>query len=88
MTADGSVGADLEVGPAQSVLDLLVALLGPGPQPVEPDGSARPACGRGPVAARGASGRGRSVARNQVAFSGSTPESVVATTGRRGQSGP
>ena len=29
VAADGDVGADLEIGPAQLVLDLLVALLGP-----------------------------------------------------------
>ena len=36
MAADGSVGADLEVGPAEFVLDLFVALLDPVPQPVDP----------------------------------------------------
>jgi hypothetical protein len=30
------VGADLEVGPAQLVLDLLLALLDPVPDPVDP----------------------------------------------------
>ncbi|MEU0566970.1 hypothetical protein ABZ297_16510 [Nonomuraea sp. NPDC005983] len=37
MAADGDVGTDLEVGPAQLVLDLLVALLDPMPQAVEAD---------------------------------------------------
>ena len=36
MAADGTVGADLEVGPAEFILNLLVALLDPVPQPVEP----------------------------------------------------
>src|SRR5438034_1179986 len=34
--ADRGVGADLEVGPAQLVLDLLVALPGPVPDAVDP----------------------------------------------------
>src|SRR2546430_4098297 len=34
--ADGDVGGDLEVGPAQPVLDLLVALSGPVPDPLDP----------------------------------------------------
>src|SRR5262245_61679924 len=37
VAADGAVGADLEVGPAEFVLDLLVALFDPGPQSVEAD---------------------------------------------------
>lgn len=37
VTADGAVGADLEVGPAKFVLDLLVTLLNPWPQAVEAD---------------------------------------------------
>src|SRR5262249_38140482 len=37
VAADGAVGADLEVGPAEFVLDLLVALLDPRPQAVEAD---------------------------------------------------
>src|SRR5690349_25027263 len=36
VAADGGVGADLEVGPAQLVFDLLVALLDPVPDPVAP----------------------------------------------------
>jgi len=36
MATDGAVGAELGVGPAEFVLDLLVALLGPRPQPIEP----------------------------------------------------
>src|SRR5277367_1096407 len=36
VAADGDVGADLEVGPAQLVLDLLVALLDPVADPVDP----------------------------------------------------
>jgi hypothetical protein len=36
VAADGDVGADLEVGPAQFVLDLLAALPGPVPDPVDP----------------------------------------------------
>src|SRR5258708_3497978 len=36
VAADGDVGADLEVGPAQLVLDLFVALLGPVPGAVDP----------------------------------------------------
>src|SRR6266536_3581579 len=36
VAADGDVGADLEVGPAELVLDLLVRLLHPVPQPVDP----------------------------------------------------
>jgi hypothetical protein len=34
---NGGIGADLEVGPAEFVLDLFVALLDPVPQPVDPD---------------------------------------------------
>lgn len=37
VTADGAVGADLEVGPAEFVLGLFVALLDPRPQSVEAD---------------------------------------------------
>jgi hypothetical protein len=50
VAADGEVGADLEVGPAQLVLDLLVALLGPVPDSVDPgdlgqvSGRVRAAC--------------------------------------------
>src|SRR5213078_5381486 len=36
VAADREIGADLEVGPAQLVLDLLVALLGPVPDAVDP----------------------------------------------------
>ena len=36
VAADGDVGADLEVGPAELVLDLLIRLLDPVPQPVDP----------------------------------------------------
>ncbi len=36
MPADRGVGADLEVGPAQLVFDLLVALLDPVPDPLDP----------------------------------------------------
>src|ERR1019366_448370 len=36
VAADGGVGADLEVGPAQLVLDLFVALLDPVPDAVDP----------------------------------------------------
>src|SRR6185369_466712 len=36
VAADGDVGADLEVGPAELVLDLLVALLDPVPDAVNP----------------------------------------------------
>ena len=36
MAADGDIGADLEVGPAELVLHLLIALLDPVPDPVDP----------------------------------------------------
>src|SRR5207248_10827077 len=36
VAADRRIGADLEVGPAQLVLDLLVTLLDPVPDPVDP----------------------------------------------------
>ena len=36
VAADRDVGADLEIGPAQLVLDLLIRLLHPVPQPVDP----------------------------------------------------
>src|SRR6266567_2012856 len=36
VAADGGVGADLEVGPAELVLDLLIALLDPVADPVDP----------------------------------------------------
>ncbi|MDX2939634.1 hypothetical protein [Streptomyces ipomoeae] len=83
----------MEVGPAQFVLDLLVALLGPRPQSVEADdlgevGRRVRAGGCALVAAWGASGWGRLVARYQVALSGRTAGSVVATTSRPGESGP
>ena len=35
MAADGAVGADLEVGPAECVLDLFVPLLYPVAEPVQ-----------------------------------------------------
>ncbi|MGW7041495.1 hypothetical protein ACWGDT_02005 [Streptomyces avermitilis] len=35
VAADGAVGADLEVDPAEFILDLFVALLDPRPQSVE-----------------------------------------------------
>ena len=35
MSADGAVGADLEVGPAELLFDLFVTLLDPLAQPVE-----------------------------------------------------
>ena len=35
VATDGQVGADLEVGPAEFVLDLFVALFDPVPQPVQ-----------------------------------------------------
>ena len=35
MAADGAIGVDLKVGPAQFLLDLLVALLHPLPQAAE-----------------------------------------------------
>lgn len=37
VAADGEVGADLELGPAEFVVDLLVALFDPVLQAVEPD---------------------------------------------------
>jgi len=36
VAADGDIGADLEIGPAQLVLDLLITLLDPVPDPVDP----------------------------------------------------
>jgi hypothetical protein len=51
VAADGAVGANLEVGSAEFVLDLLVALLEPWPQAVEADDLGE--VGRGCVRASG-----------------------------------
>ena len=86
--ADRGVGADLEVSPAQLVLDLLVALLDPVPDAVDRVISARSAAGCGLPASRGPPGRGRLVARYQVALSGRAPGSAVTATRRVKPSGP
>jgi hypothetical protein len=88
VAADRDVRADLEVGPAQVVLDLLVALLDPVADRVDPGDLSQ--AGRRVRAARlaGAAGAGRLVTRYQVALSGSVPGSAVATTRRRTPSGP
>ena len=55
VAADRGVGADLEVGPAQLVLDLLVALLDPVPDAVDPGDLgqvSRPGAGCRPRAGR------------------------------------
>jgi hypothetical protein len=80
--ADGGVGADLEVGPAQLVFDLFVALLDPVPDAVDPGdlGQVRrrvSAGGLARAASRGLPGRGRFVARYQVAFCGRVPGSLA-----------
>ncbi len=87
VTADREVGADLEVSPAQLVLDLLIPLLDPVPDPVDPHDLGQ--AGRRVRAARlaRAAGRGRFVTRYQVALSGRCPV-AVATTRRRASSGP
>jgi hypothetical protein len=70
VAADRGAGADLEVGPAQLVFDLFVALLDPVPDPVHPHhlGQAR---GRVRAASLAwAAGEGRLVTRYQVALGG------------------
>ena len=66
--ADRGVRVDLEVSPAQFVLDLPVALPGPVPDPVDPRdlGQSRPGAGRLPGAGRRPGGR--LVTRYQVAL--------------------
>ena len=88
VAADGDVGADLEVGPAQLILDLFVALLGPVPDPVGPHDLLKARGGCGLPASRGLPGRGRLVARDQVALSGRMPGLAVATTRRANPSPP
>jgi hypothetical protein len=83
VTADRGGGTDLEVGPAEFVLDLLVALLDPVPDPVKPHdfGQVGRLVRRACSVVR-AAGPGRLVARCQVALSGSVCGSVVAMTRR------
>jgi hypothetical protein len=45
VAADRDIGADLEIGPAQLVLDLLIALLDPVPDAVDPHDLSQ-ACGQ------------------------------------------
>jgi hypothetical protein len=66
VAADRGVGADLEVGPAEFVLDLFVALLDPVPDAVDPHDLGQVGRGSGLSASRGDPGRGRSVAGYQV----------------------
>lgn len=88
MAADGGIGADREVGPTQFVLDLLVALLDPVADAVDPHDLGEVGGRVGPSASRGEPERGRLVARYQVDFSGRVFGSVVATTSRVVPSGP
>lgn len=88
MVADRDVGAGLEVGPAEFVLDLLVALLDPVPQPVEPYHFGEISGWVAAVCSRGDPGRGRLVARYQVDVSGRVAGSVVTTTSRIAPLGP
>ena len=88
VAADRDIGADLEVGPAQLVLDLLVPLLDPVPDAVEAHDLGQLAAGQGLSFSRGPPGRARFVTRYQVALSGKVPGSAVATTRRRTPSGP
>src|SRR5262249_43349491 len=92
VAADGGVGADLEVGPAELVFDLFVALPGPVPDAVDPhdlgQGSGRVRAAGLTRAAGAGRGGGRLGARYQVAFSGRVAGSAVATTRRVVPSGP
>src|SRR6266702_5662745 len=88
VAADGEVGADLEVGPAQLVLDLLVALLDPVPDAIQAHDLDQPGRRVRAVGIARAAGPGRLVTRYQVAWSGRVPGSAVATTRRRTPSGP
>ena len=88
VTVGGPLGADLEVGPAELVLDLFAALLDPWPQPVQPDDL-------GEVGRRVRTGGGmRGVGMGQVGgqvpggLRGRADGSVVATTRRHGLFGP
>jgi hypothetical protein len=83
VAADRPVGADLEVAPAQLALDLLVALLDPVAQPIQPHHL-------GKVGLLGAAGGGAGQVGQQVstAVPGSLAGSVVATTSRNRRSGP
>jgi hypothetical protein len=82
VAADGPIGADLEVGPAEFAFDLLVALLDPGTQPVQ-------AHHLGQVGLLGAAeeGRGRLVSSYQLLCPGRLVGSVVANSRSR-WSGP
>src|SRR5207302_7552797 len=74
VAADREIGADLEVGPAQLVFDLLVALLDPVPDAVDPGDLGQAGCrvratglagaaGTGPVGEPAPGGLGRPGAR-------------------------
>src|SRR5882762_3390752 len=88
VAADRDFGADLEVGPAQLVLDLLVALLDPVPDAVQAHDLGQAGSRPGAVFLAWAAGPGQLVTRYQVALSGKVPGSAVATTSRRTPSGP
>src|SRR5215510_127764 len=88
VAADRGVGADLEIGPAQLVFDLLVALLDPVPDPVDP-GDLGQAGGR-VIAVSFARAAGAGQAGDQVpgGLVRQGAGSAVTATRRRAPSGP
>jgi hypothetical protein len=80
---DGPVASDLEVGPAELVLDLLVALLDPVAQPIGTDDLGK--LGLLGAAAGGASQVAQQIPGGQL---GRCSGSVVATTSRWCRFGP
>jgi hypothetical protein len=78
MAANRSVGADLKVGPAHLLFDVLVALLDDTAQAIDPHD----------FPLESVLERGRLVTRYQVLLAGSRPGSVVAATSRVERSGP
>jgi hypothetical protein len=83
--ADTCIGARLEGGPAQLIFDLLVALPGPVPEPVDPDNLSQVRDRVRLPASRGPPGRGRLVTGYQVALGGRVAGPTLAppAAGRR-----
>jgi hypothetical protein len=77
VVADGDIRVDLEVGPAQVVLDLLVALLDPVPDAVNPCDIGQTSGWVRAAASRGLPERGRLVTWYWAALSGEMAGSAV-----------
>ena len=78
MAANRAVGADLKVGPTHLLVDVLVALLDPLAQAIDPHD----------FPLESVRERGRVVTRYQVRLAGSRLGSVVAAASRVERSGP